>query len=332
MRERDKNMTDWGLIASYVSGNASEPEVKKILAWMQESEGNANIVKKAEDIWLASKNAKAAGIDVNKAWNNVDSKVNVYGKTIRWTNLRTSTKYILRIAAVLVIGLISYFTIDSFSGEKSVDSGSSIKQLALSDGSIVDMYKNSQLSFPEKFKGNTREVTLKGEAFFRIKKNVEKPFIIHTSKADIKVLGTSFSVNSHPNGDLEVIVNTGVVSVTSENNGNVILHKNEKATYQVISSSLIKSVNTDENFISWKTHNFVFREAVLEEVFSKLEKAYDISIDVKDTSVLKCKLTATYNNLDVKEVIEMIDMTFGFSTKAVNNTYTIEGSSCLKKH
>jgi ferric-dicitrate binding protein FerR (iron transport regulator) len=330
MKTIDINKTDWALLMKYFSGNISEAEKLKVLDWANASEKNKAKFDKAQKIWNKSKEAKLAQINVEKAWSKVNSKAKIkeLGK-IRILSI--SPKYLLRIAAVLILGFVSWYFIQNAVSDKSVTATDQLATLMLSDGSEVALNKGAIVNYPEKFAGNTREIEMRGEAFFNISKNPERPFIIHTSKAQIKVLGTSFNVLSKTNGDLEVVVNSGIVSVTSNlTKEQVILHKDEKALLLNINSSLIKTLNTDENYLSWKTHKFVFREKPLDEVFASIEKVYGLKI-IADKKILQCKLTATYDSLDIKQIMKMIDLTFGFKTIENNGVYKIEGKSCVEK-
>ena len=88
------------------------------------------------------------------------------------------------------------------------------------DGSIVTLNRNSKLIFPKHFTKNVREVTITGEAFFDVKPNTSKPFIINAGNVQVKVLGTSFNVCAYPGTEtVEVVVESGKVQVTRKNCG-----------------------------------------------------------------------------------------------------------------
>lgn len=75
-----------------------------------------------------------------------------------------------------------------------------IRHLTLPDGTTVVLQANSRLRYPEKFTGNTREITLSGEAYFDVAHDAQKPFIIHTGKIRTTVLGTAFKISAMPGG------------------------------------------------------------------------------------------------------------------------------------
>ncbi len=331
METKSKYKVDWELLASYLSGNATDLERIKVQKWLGESEANKTTFQKAEKVWNASQNAEFANVNVGTAWNKVNSKAGLTRAIHPRFISGTSFQYLLRIAAILTIGFIAWFLIRNFNTSIIVTSGQSVKQLALNDGSQVTLNHSSQFQYPKKFKGNTREVFLKGEAFFNIARNPQKPFIIHTENTQIKVLGTSFNVHSDIAGNVEVIVNTGTVSVTSEKTKqNVVLHKDEKAVFNAAKSEISKGMNTDMNYLSWKTKKFIFHEAVLKDVFDKIESVYNIRFIVKNSGLNNCRLTATYDNLSADEIVKMLGLTFGLKISWQSNAYVIEGIDCKK--
>jgi len=158
-----------------------------------------------------------------------------------------------------------------------------INEYALPDGSFVTLNSNSKLVYPKHFKGNTREVTIYGEAFFDVKPNPEKPFIINAGNARVKVVGTSFNVSAYPETEtVEVVVKTGKVQVTNKNAealsdaNQVFLIPGEKGTLFNKSSILEKSQNSNLNYLAWKTRDFIFNDMPLNEVFQCLAKIFHV--------------------------------------------------------
>src|SRR5699024_9334903 len=102
--------------------------------------------------------------------------------------------------------------------------------ITLPDGSVVRLNRNSRISFRENFAGSVRKIHLSGEAFFQVKHNAQKPFIIYSGNAVIKDIGTSFNVDEE-NGKVVVAVREGIVAVKKqEKTGKqVVLHKNQIA-------------------------------------------------------------------------------------------------------
>jgi ferric-dicitrate binding protein FerR (iron transport regulator) len=124
----------------------------------------------------------------------------------------------MRIAALFLIiagAAILYYVLNSDQKIKNITAHADNKILkdTLPDGSVITLNKNASLVYPEKFKGDTRSVSLTGEAFFEISPNKEKPFVIGVNDVMVKVVGTSFNIRSS-RGTTEVIVESGIVQVT----------------------------------------------------------------------------------------------------------------------
>jgi transmembrane sensor len=332
METNKKYNVNWELLASLLSGNATDTEKSEVQAWLAKSEKNKEMFRTAEKLWAASKNAQMADIDVDVAWQNINSKSHITVKNRTKYLLTKSYEYSLRVAAILLIGLLSWYLTSNINYQKISNSGSSVCVLSLKDGSQVTLNKDSKLKYPKFFKGRSREVYLEGEAFFNITKNPQKPFIIKTATTQIKVVGTSFSVNTNCNGNVEVIVNSGIVSFKDDNSKQqIILHKNDKGLFVKTKGEMEKSLNTDPNYLSWKTRKFVFDETRLKDIFDKIEKVYSIRIIARDSIIYNCKMTATFDNLSSDDIIKSIELAFRYKSSKSDNIYTIVGNDCIKK-
>jgi transmembrane sensor len=331
MKVKENYNVDWTLLASYVTDNISKEDKARFENWIEGSDKNKQIVEQAERAWNLSKNIDLVNLNTGKAWNKVNEKAQILTEVQNRPLIRIPGNFFLKIAAILIVAVFSWYLINKINSEINVKAGNSLVQLALYDGSKVDLNKNTQLKYPKRFKSTSREVYLKGEGFFNIYRNPQKPFIIHTSNTIIKVLGTSFDVNANSDGNVDVIVNSGIVSLKSKySKQEVILNKDEKGTYLAKNSQIIKSVNSDQNYLSWKTKKFIFRECNLGEVFDKLEKVYDIQIILKDSGIRNYKLTATYEKHEAIDIMKMICLTFGFKICENENVYTIENKISTK--
>lgn len=158
--------------------------------------------------------------------------------------------------------------------------------IVLCDGTKVQLNSGSQLIFPAEFKGKTREVFLKGEGFFEVSKNKEKPFIVKTEFLDLRVLGTSFNVSSYQD---EQTVTTVLVEgkVAIHENGKLFggtkieLKPGEGCFYNVNNSnSQVKEVDVND-FVSWKDGIFRFKDQPLTDVIGRVKKYYNKNIVIE---------------------------------------------------
>ena len=204
-----------------------------------------------------------------------------------------------------------------------------ISEYTLPDGTIVALNSNSKLVFPRNFKGDTREVTIYGEAFFNVKPDASKPFIINAGNAQVKVLGTSFNVKAYPgNETVEVVVATGKVQVLGKtgneeiNSNKILLVPGEKGIVANNGGLTEKMENNNPNYLSWKTHDFVFNEIPLRDVISCLENTYHVDIVISQPELNDLKLTAQFEDKPIDFVLNVVRLTFDLELSGENEQFT----------
>jgi transmembrane sensor len=272
-------------------------------------------------------------IDVDKAWNNLYSRLSENGLLTETPVVRRSfmrTTY-FRIAATVLL-LVGIGSVLLYLNDKGVMSHKTIVattdnqrnlQVTLPDGSNIFLNRNTRLSYRENFGRHRRNVTLSGEAFFEITPDEKNPFTIDAGKASIKVLGTSFNViTSNYDSAVEVFVKTGKVMV-SDNEGtkNLILDPGYIGTMDSKLSE--KSVNNDPNYMSWNTGVLLYDGQTLEVVFRDLKKVYNMDIVVDDPKILENTWTTNgpVDNESQETIIRLICGTFNLSYTKVGNVY-----------
>lgn len=233
-----------------------------------------------------------------------------------------SRPLLFRIAAVFIIllGLAWGVRMWMHSRQHLVQTAWNQKMISLPDGSTVFLNGNSQLIYPGKFLAKTRMVKLQGEAFFKIKKNKRRPFVVKTKNARIQVFGTSFNVDA-PEGQatVGVLVKTGIVGLSSEDNQAhpLILHPGEFGLLK--DNKTAKSSVPDINYLSWRTKVFHFKQEKLARVVKVLNRAYAKNIILSDDSLQYLQLTSTYNNVGFDTILESICLTFHLKQERSGN-------------
>ncbi|RKM96241.1 DUF4974 domain-containing protein, partial [Aquimarina sp. BL5] len=259
---------------------------------------------------------------------------------IRKNKRRIKYKYVAVAASFLVLCIAGYTfrasltnnlivsTVDFFSSDiKSIATLSGDqKTINLPDGSKVILNAESYLTYPKKFKDNIRKVTLIGEAFFDVKRNTTKPFIVETENIKIKVLGTSFNIKSYPDEEkVETTLVTGKVEVLKqEYTTPVVLEPSQRAVYDKLKSSIkVDSVNS-KNIIAWKQGKLVFNQTPLKQVVLDLSRKYNKEFLIRSDNLLQYKYTGEFDNLTLEEVLEILKISSSISYKQINNKIMLE--------
>ncbi len=233
-----------------------------------------------------------------------------------------SRPLLFRIAAafIILLGLGWGIRTWMYSRQHSVQTAWNQKSVLLPDGSTVFLNGHTRLTYPGKFSAKARVVSLQGEAFFKIKKNKRRAFIVKTKSARIEVFGTSFNVNA-PEGQttVGVLVKTGVVGLSDKDNPThpLILHPGEFGLLK--DNKAGKSAVPDINYLSWQTKVFHFKQETLAGVVRVLNRAYAKNIVLPADSLRHLQLTSTYENVDLDTILESICLTFHLKQEKLGN-------------
>lgn len=217
----------------------------------------------------------------------------------------------------------------------------------LPDGSVLQLTPQSSISYNPLFNGTTREVFLEGKAFFKVTKNPERPFLVHTGEVVTKVLGTSFWVEGKGNHEaVEVSVVTGKVSVSqkensaSANGGNVkdgvILTPNQKVKYTTQTHSFETGLVVNPvPIVAQKVVEeelFIFQDEPISQVIKKLEKTYGIEIILENDNLTGCLFKGNITRQPLFNKLEILCTSINANYEVRGTRILISGKGCASDH
>jgi transmembrane sensor len=308
---------DWEELASLLSDEGNE-QTDLLSQFMSEDLHNAG--KQWKEL---SNMSNEKEINVDKAWNNVHSRLNENGLITRNNNgrIRYLRSTFLRVAAAALILVCLGTTaviLDNkgmFSKNIAVSTGNDEKNVIvdLPDGSTVVLNRNTEFKYRSNFGKHGRNVKLTGEAFFKISADVSKPFVIDAGKANVKVVGTSFNViTKNSESAVEVYVKTGKV-ILSDNSGSNSLVLDPEYVGKLTSKISVKAVNQNPNYLSWNTCKLVYDGQKLDVVFNDLKRVYNMDIVADDKGILENTWTSPIDNQPQDTIIRLICASFNLS-------------------
>lgn len=280
------------VLMAYINGELSVHQSAFVELWLDESVENKDLFDSFKKTWELSGELKfkPVSVDIDTAWLKIKSGISDSKIVPIPKDNNVIIKFAIGIAATLTFILVAY----SF-WQKPIDSielvaiNSSINQI-LPDGSDIVINKNAQLVYPKKFNNQERRVKLTGEAFFDIKRNESHPFIIDLpDDFYVKVLGTSFTINTNEDNTTTVYVKTGKVEFGNDSD-TLILVANEKAIYNQKTELFekIESVTKQSGELYWINEQLTFEGERLGDILVTLSDVFDTKIE------LNCDLAANY--------------------------------------
>ncbi|MCC6727124.1 MAG: FecR domain-containing protein [Saprospiraceae bacterium] len=251
--------------------------------------------------------------------------------------IQRQRKIWLRVAAglaVLAIGILVFKgqigTKDDLYTLASTPDGT--LEHSLPDGTQIELNHSSELSFIAGFDAKERNVKLNGEAFFDVKRDETRPFIIEAGEAKVTVLGTSFNVRAYPNEEIiEVFVVSGKVQVEIQGakqpkilNKGDLLRFNKKALKIELATDQVGAP------VAWHTGILSFKGQPIPTILDGMERLYGVKFDLKTSQATNCLQTLTVQEGELQEAIQALKLScpkMKFE-EAGNGNYTVEGACC----
>lgn len=211
------------------------------------------------------------------------------------------------------------------------------KQISLEDGTQIWLNPQSSITYPDHFRGKTREVSLKGEAFFEVAKDKKHPFIVHSGQVNTQVLGTSFNIRSYVSQpSIKITLLTGRVAVRLEHAKNNLpaaeITPNQQVTYDKATGTIAEHDFPEAaQFLARREGKLIYKGTALTEVVNDLQLFYNIRVTLPG-NMHNCLF---YGNINIVDdpllAMQQIALTFnGSFTKIDNHTYTISKGQCSK--
>jgi ferric-dicitrate binding protein FerR (iron transport regulator) len=251
-------------------------------------------------------------IDENKAWEIFQKRIHKKEKSKK--TVPVASYGWMKIAAAIIItaglGLTVYWLLNRGNAVKEmiVEADHIVVSDTLPDRSVVTINKGSFITYPSKFQGETRNIKLKGEAFFNVTPDKKKPFVISVNDVQVTVVGTSFNVKSI-HGTTEIVVETGIVKVTKDSKTEEV-RAGEKLTVGMKDTVATKEQVRDHLYKYYRTKEFVCDDTPLWKLVEVLNEAYGSNISISNNELRNLRLNTTFNDESLEQVLNVISLTF----------------------
>jgi len=250
--------------------------------------------------------------------------------------------YLQRIAAILILPLFLLVVLQTIH-LTNIDNSIQITELTtpptlrsfttLPDGTKVWLNGNTTISYPNRFTGNERMVTLSGEAFFEVATDKHSPFIVQINHLLVQATGTQFNIASYPGEALqEILLTEGSVSIhyQKENERKFLtdLTVNEMALFDNNNRNLKVKKVEPLKYIAWKNGKIIFSNDALSEVTKKLERWYNVEFTYHTGTNTEHAFTGAFAGENLSQILKCIELTtpirFKIEEPAINLNHEYE--------
>jgi transmembrane sensor len=306
----------------------SASELTELKKWLTDS-----CFQQEVEIWLSENWIHAeeieSGVLIETIFEQIEEQEKQFRRKPNRSIIRILNIY-QRVAAFLLIPLIVagilYLTVyqsqpitnftETYSprGQKS--------QITLVDGTKVWLNSDTKIKYPGAFSDKQRDVYLEGEAFFEVEKDPHHPFVVHTSKLDVKVLGTKFDVKAY--GDENQIetslfegkVNLVIPQTINGGKGEKELSPGQTLVFSKTDNKVRKGKFLKEEIDGWKTNRLIFKDDTFNNLVRKMERWYNVKVVYDEKLFNDRKLTVDlYEDERLDRLMEIIGIALSVDYK-----------------
>lgn len=197
--------------------------------------------------------------------------------------------------------------------------------MILPDGTAVWLNSETELHFPVQFSGDRREVFLRGEAYFDVKGDARKPFVVKTAAGNVNVLGTAFDVSIYDTTTLVATLERGSISFDNEEQTEVVIRPGEQLTYTEKNGQVrVEKVNT-RLYTAWKDQLFCFEEQRLDEIMTVLSRWYNLDVRFEAEELKRVELSGTLDKYsDVLPLLNLFELGTNVKFEIHGNTIVVK--------
>jgi|AGTN01.3.fsa_nt_gi Fe2+-dicitrate sensor, membrane component len=322
------------LLIRFLTGACTQEEFHAIEKWISDDKTNAGWLFEMERIWSLKDELRFSDKkEIEAAYHRFTRKTGNNTSLQRDITRKLSYNWMKYTAVIVAVCLLSAYLHlvlrdtpgDSVANTIEVPVGQRASVI-LTDGTKVWLNAGSTLIYPAKFDKKSRTVELSGEGYFEVAADKRKPFMVHTSMLNVKVLGTKFNVKAYADENVSVALAEGKVQVSANDNRvSLTLQPNEKLSY-LKNGQLVYDRSIDAEAISgWTSGELLFTDERLEDIVRTLERRFDVTIII-DTPELagerfNCR---TQPGVTVEQVLNLLKGTRKLNYTVENQTIKIK--------
>ncbi len=322
------------MIGKVLAGEASAEEQVRLHAWLANSADNHKYLDQIKTIFQkAASHPEPLHFDADAAWKKVKVKLTESREDkTRMLPLFNSKAFLRMAAGVIFLLGVAFFTyqwLNLPAETLAVSSNDVMVQDTLPDGSSAFLNKKSSITYEYNPRKKTRRVKLKGEGFFEVKHEEEKPFIVEAQEVLIRDIGTSFNVKAYLESDTIVVtVKTGEVQIYTLNNEGLNLKVGEAGIYRKSLRQFSRLEKLDTNALAYKTGVLSFNNTDLKSVIAKINEVYNSRIKLENAALCSCRLTVNFHNDTLDTLVEVIAETLKLTVTRNKKEILLNGPGC----
>ena len=306
----------------FFAGEITNNELIRLKSWLEKDPENRVIFDRGNELWQeTSVHVKFNNCNTDASWMKISSRLGFVKNNFKSVAVLGKIKFRILIAAatltcLVTIGGLSLWVSEILSFQQATTASTSTTvvtgkgekaSIYLADSTEIILNSSSTLRYDGKYNAEERVVKFSGEAFFNVKTNAEKPFIVQLEQMTIVATGTRFNVFSFSDENrMETTLEEGIIKVAIKGREPINLKTGQQVVYyRNTNEILVRDVHT-ETYTSWKENKLRFMDTPFEEVLRKVARRYNVKFIITDSELLDLKYTATFIDESVEDIMQLL--------------------------
>ena len=324
----------WERLARHVAGEGSASERSATAAWVAADPARERLLAELTEVWDRTgklPDRSSAPIDVDAAWARMSSRIAAAQsgtpvrsiETVRRMRapMRLMPMWAMAASLLLLVGgsfavraLRSGATAQPAAVQSFATAPGERRSIVLDDSSEVILGVASRLAIASDYGSSAREVTLSGEALFRVRHDAARPFRVRTANAMAEDLGTEFTVRAYAADEgARVVVHEGLVAIRRSGNAagsdSALVSAGQTGTVSADGATRVTPTADSAADLAWTRGELVFNATPLRDVVRELERWYAVTFAIADSAIADRRLTTSFASDPIADVLRVIEET-----------------------
>jgi ferric-dicitrate binding protein FerR (iron transport regulator) len=322
-----------GLILRFLKKEATQEEFLELQIWLAQDKENIRYFDRQNVIFQRETAAQRLTPErVVQSWEKLNSRINTTKKSTTTPVVALLRSNFFRIAAsVSISAIVIWKLLPGKQFENPVPTENTIvlkstnrnAPIVLPDSTLVWLNANSTIEYTSTF-SEKREVNLKGEGFFDVRKKGKQTFVVKTAHFSIQVKGTRFNVQAYESEYENATLEEGSIEFKLYGEEQTYpMTPGDQITINNTAQTIIRKKVDPLNFTAWKEEKLVFDNSPLSDIILKIENRYHVNVIIDESLANRERLTMTIEHEPIEEILEMIHLSSELNYKIENETIQI---------
>ncbi len=318
--KEEENIEYQNLLIKFFAGEISDDEIAILESWIKSDPENRRLFNEENELWQeADTKVKQDYYKTDTGWDKMSSRLGLGRSNSKSYKILSRNNFRMlvtaaSVACLLAVGGLSLWISGRISDKETLSAYTKIStnegekaHVFLPDSTEIILNSGSSVQYDMNYNTKDRIVVLEGEAYFNVRTNLQKPFLVQTELIKVAATGTRFNVFAFNNEDrVETTLEEGAINVSIKGKETINVKSGQQVIYFVKSNKVQVNEVVVDTYTSWMENKLRFNDTPFEEVLRRIGRKYNVKFEITSRDLLNLKYTATFIDESIEDVMQML--------------------------